>query len=137
MPGKKDLEQALQKGITYTLTYQYELERASGAWYKVNKDLASARAKTTIKYSQTNKSYIVTKNGKNTPFFEFEQAWGLASNHTFNLATKEWQKSDHIISVKAKGESIRLFFPLDMIYRGFVARVDFSLGWQESTFPWP
>ena len=129
--GIKQLQTLIKEGAKYYFTLEYKVVRKADSWYSFSTTTFEKKEKSLIKFVSANNGFLLVKRGKALPFKDFLSAWKAATKFRKDISVKNWKEGRYEFRMRLTGESIRLYFPLNVIYRNFLAEYDFTTDWQK------
>lgn len=134
----KDIENAIKSGIPTTFTLIIELYRERSLWF--NEKLSEVEFKHTVKYDTLKAEYEVLLEEKVQPdkaviakdLSKVKELMTKVEGMPFSFASSLQKGNRYKIKIKAKMDTVNLFFPLNyMLF--FVSFWDFETDWYEQT----
>ncbi len=127
-----DIVEALKRGLEGQVEYTVQIVEKSLLPLMPKTIIRSMTVKKKVKFDFFNKSYIVTQAKVPTFFYSDES---LIDELFFDrlIVIQEgfkYRKSNYVIRVRVTFTSVKLYFPLNIIFNYVVGIWDFDTGWQ-------
>lgn len=130
------IERALLNGVDYHLHFAWYVQKKSLHWFIPNQTAKIVKKKMLISYSSVNRSYFLKMENVLLPFKNFDALMQYVLHYETRIDLRSWQNGAYRAKVQVEGYSIKLFFPLNFIYRILLNTWNFNAtsNWEDFDF---
>ncbi len=130
---KKDIIEALKRGIELKLLYDIEIVRKSSYMLFGNKVVIRKSIRRSVKYDYWNKAFVIREKG-NRVLFHSENSLldSIFTVKRFLIEKKPLLGKggrNYSLRVNAQLKSVKLYFPMNFVFKYIIGIWDFKTGW--------
>lgn len=129
LDNTQEIKNAIRSGVSFKIIYFVELYEKEFGLFNQDKLVRSIQVSREVIYTDLKKSYIVREGNKKFHFKTPNRLYSYLLRYRNSRVASDLDPNKiYRIYVRAKGETVKLYFPLDWVFRAFISLWDFDLG---------